>query len=187
MITNYKAAKAAGETLYFARRPCKRGHRCGRYVSTRQCFECVALHRRENAEKHNAACRAWALANPERDAAAKRAWKAANPDRVLAQARKDRKKWRKRHPHVAIANARARDLAKKRRCPAWADLKAIAEFYRRAAEMRLSTGEAWHVDHIIPLCGETVSGLHVVENLRVVRGAENLRKSNKFEPYSEAA
>jgi hypothetical protein len=41
--------------------------------------------------------------------------------------------------------------------------------------------EPWHVDHIIPLQGDLVSGLHVPSNLQVMRGVENVRKNKKFE------
>lgn len=40
----------------------------------------------------------------------------------------------------------------------------------------------WHVDHIIPLNGRLVSGLHIWSNLRVIPAIINLRKNNFYEP-----
>jgi 5-methylcytosine-specific restriction endonuclease McrA len=44
-----------------------------------------------------------------------------------------------------------------------------------------STGVQWHVDHIIPLQGKNVSGLHVPENLQVIQGSLNIKKGNRFD------
>jgi hypothetical protein len=42
-------------------------------------------------------------------------------------------------------------------------------------------GFPWHVDHIIPLQGEMVSGLHVPNNIQVIPWIDNVRKANSFE------
>jgi hypothetical protein len=63
---------------------------------------------------------------------------------------------------------------KMQKTPLWADLNAITTFYKNCPV-------GYHVDHIVPLNGTNVSGLHVVENLQYLPAAENIAKSNKFE------
>ena len=78
-----------------------------------------------------------------------------------------------------------REAAKKKRIPPWADLKAIERFYHDAKTMTELTGEPWHVDHVIPLQGKTVSGLHVHTNLQILPGRENSSKNNRFDADSQ--
>ena len=83
----------------------------------------------------------------------------------------------------AKVNARNR-LAKLRRrkyaVVAWADQDKIKEFYEKAARMTLETGKKYEVDHIIPIKGKLVCGLHVESNLQVISRSENARKRNSF-------
>ena len=85
----------------------------------------------------------------------------------------------------AIACARAsgarRRAAELQRTPPWADHEAIRRVYQQAQEAALETGLSYHVDHIIPLQGRLVSGLHVHNNLQVLTALENSRKHNRFE------
>jgi hypothetical protein len=63
----------------------------------------------------------------------------------------------------------------------WANPDAILEIYRHAELMTRTTGRLHVVDHIIPLQGRTVSGLHIETNLRVIKHNENARKRNAWE------
>lgn len=60
------------------------------------------------------------------------------------------------------------------RVPKWSEKEQIVEFYKNCPE-------GYHVDHIIPLKGKLVSGLHVISNLQYLTAEENIRKGNKFE------
>jgi len=64
--------------------------------------------------------------------------------------------------------------AKLQRTPTWADLEKIEEIYKKCPD-------GYHVDHIVPLQGTNVSGLHVETNLQYLKAEENLKKSNSFE------
>lgn len=75
----------------------------------------------------------------------------------------------------AIRNRRVRQAT-----PKWADLTAIAEFYKEARWMSLRTKRKHHVDHIVPIEGGTVCGLHVENNLRVLPAVENVRRARKW-------
>lgn len=148
----------------------------------------------------------YALKNHEKLAAYKYAWrkkKRENPEYVAKenQAQKERRAkkvyveqlvkaairaslYRKNNPARVNANKAKRKAAKILRTPKWLtpiDFERINTQYQLASILTKLHNEQWHVDHIIPLQGTTVSGLHVPANLQVVRWKENLTKSNKFE------
>jgi hypothetical protein len=78
-------------------------------------------------------------------------------------------------------HANKRRVARLQRTPLWADQDAIKAIYAEALRLKRETGVEHHVDHIIPLQGELVSGLHVENNLQVLPWRENILKRNHFE------
>lgn len=55
------------------------------------------------------------------------------------------------------------------------------EIYIHAAELTEESGIEHFVDHILPLQGENISGLHVFWNLQILTQSENNQKFNKFD------
>ena len=165
-----------------------------RFVSSRCCVVCASARaladKRAHPEKVAAQRKKWARENPDRHKAIKAAWNKAHPE---GQAKRSRRwylanrnqanaatnEWRKRNPGKAAARQNKRRCSKLQRTPPWADLEAIAVFYTEAAQRR-AAGEMVEVDHVIPLQGETVSGLHVSANLQIIAMAANRAKANVF-------
>jgi 5-methylcytosine-specific restriction endonuclease McrA len=83
------------------------------------------------------------------------------------------KQWKKRNKGLVNATAAKRNSAKLLRTVAWANLEKIKEIYKNCPKGMV-------VDHIIPLQGKLVSGLHVENNLQYLTPSENNRKSNKY-------
>jgi 5-methylcytosine-specific restriction endonuclease McrA len=100
---------------------------------------------------------------------------------------KDRKEksaaiWRRENSGAVNAASAKRRVAKASQTPSWANDQLIAAYYKEAKRLEELTGIKFHVDHIIPLQGELVSGLHVETNLQLLPAHENHRKSNSFDP-----
>lgn len=91
------------------------------------------------------------------------------------------KEWQRENPGIVRAHNAKRRATKLQATPQWADLGKIQEVYKEAQRLTELLGIEMHVDHIVPLQGTLVSGLHVETNLQILTAVENLRKSNKFE------
>lgn len=106
-------------------------------------------------------------------------WKQLNPEKVKAY----RKEYRSKNQSKFTALERKRYASKLQRTPKWLtefDYLYMECLYQVAAMRTKESGQEWHVDHIVPLQGKTVSGLHVPSNLQVIPATENLRKKNTY-------
>lgn len=152
---------------------------------------------RSKPDGHNRMCKPcdrtraakWAADNRERSNAIKKRYVENNPDKrkqssygwflrckkssrvVLGEAVTRR---------LALANYRAKKF---NATPQWLskeDRQLIREVYTFAKLREQAKGGKWHVDHIVPLRGDFVCGLHVPWNLQVLPAKANRLKSNKL-------
>jgi hypothetical protein len=100
-------------------------------------------------------------------------------DKILTQ----KQEYYARNKKTFLQRNAKRRAAYIQRTPEWLtedDFWIIDEIYDLAIKRSELFGFKWHVDHIIPLQGKTVSGLHVPLNLQVIPAAENHRKGNRY-------
>lgn len=65
--------------------------------------------------------------------------------------------------------------------PKWADLDKIKQIYKCASDLKKQTGILYEVDHIVPLKGKNVCGLHSEHNLQIIEMSKNRQKAYKLE------
>ena len=150
-------------------------------------------YRKDNPEKWKSINKASKLKRADSIAGYMKTYRSANAEKISTQNASYRAKfgmlmnertrlWRKKNPGTYLASKAKRRAQELRAMPAWADVIKIREIYKKASELSKLTGVLHHVDHIIPLCGKLVCGLHVHENLEAIPAVENMKKSNQFDP-----
>lgn len=114
----------------------------------------------------------WAKRNTQQAKLIKDRYVVNNKDRVRASKRK----WSKANKAQELAKCRKYQADKIQRIPKWItkdELRQIIWFY-------VNCPEGYHVDHIVPLRGKNISGLHCLANLQYLPAHENYTKSNKY-------
>lgn len=128
-------------------------------------------HYEANKEKLLAQAKKWQANNRERIRAKKKEWNVANKKHIAQK----NKQYRQENAGLKNAHTARRRALKLQATPPWADIVYIKSIYEKAAEAGM------HVDHIIPLQGELVCGLHVERNLQLLTPTENSSKGNRFD------
>ena len=107
----------------------------------------------------------------------KKEWRYKNIEKITAH---DRQRYRQ-NKHRYIAAVAKRKAKRVSATPAWANMSLIKSIYAMRSLMdKLNPFVKHHVDHIVPLQGKNVCGLHVHNNLQILTAQQNLEKSIKF-------
>jgi len=154
------------------------------------CKICVKLYNYINADTISERSKEYYKINKQRLLDKQDSYRKCNGDKIIKYRENTRKttvKYNKKYREnnklkflVYSANRRAMKLNATPRWLRKEERQQIEELYEIAQAFKLYTGQDYHVDHIVPLQGENVCGLHVPWNLQVLEASENIRKSNKF-------
>lgn len=184
METTRKLALEKGQKRYFTGVPCPKNHIAPRRTKTGECLVCRAENLVEWRKKNPAKVKQHNDTQHERYAeklsARSRKFYAEHAETLRAQ----KQEYQRNNLHIYAKIKAKRKAAQLKRTPAWLtedDHWMIEQAYELAALRTKMFGFKWNVDHIIPLQGKLVSGLHVPTNLQVITSTENRRKSNSFE------
>lgn len=168
------------------------------YAKSKPAYARVKAWRKENPEKHAAHNAAYAVAHPDKAKARQQKYLEKHAEEILIKDRNVSSQYRARHPERVAAAKKTyaqrnkgkinaavakRNAAKLNQTPVWLtedELWMVDQAYELAVLRTNIFGFAWHVDHIIPLQGKTVAGLHTPYNLQVIPAKENLRKGNRL-------
>lgn len=129
----------------------------------------------------------WKYENKEKVSEYMENWYKENKDSVLEYRKQNKDRtaeYYRNNRSRYNAHAAKRRASKLNSTPSWLtdrELELINQMYLDAKYLESKNGIKYHVDHIVPLQGENVCGLHVPWNLQVITAEENLIKSNNYE------
>lgn len=151
----------SGNKYYFTGKPCKKGHIAQRRTVNGCCNEC---EKEKNNKRYETYYKDYVAQNKDKIRSISSKWQSLNKGKVNSVTAK-------------------RHASKMLRTPKWLSkeqLLDIKEFYVMATELEAVFPWKQCVDHIVPLQGKTVSGLHVPWNLQILSAKANISKGNRF-------
>lgn len=155
----------------------------GKYGLSSQCKACYKLYYQSKKHEIDSASKirtaAWRLKNQEKYRAYSIEYYQKHTEKIKAKSAKYQPLWRAKNPGKTLALTRKYQISKINACPPWINLSEIEKIYDEAAKIR-KNGIDVHVDHIIPLRGKMVCGLHVPWNLRIIPAKDNMKKNAKM-------
>lgn len=140
---------------------------------------CLTKWRENNKEKTNLIAKNWRDRNPDKVKEMNQINYLVNREHIIKQTQQ----WVSQNRGKHNAYHTLRNLSKIQRTPKWLtkeNLLEIEVFYKKAQELTNKTKIKYQVDHIVPLNGKNVSGLHVPGNLQILTQKENIKKFNNF-------
>ena len=153
------------------------------FMECKQCRKIQTPKQKESARIRSAANeknRDYTKPNTrKRKSETQKRWAANNKEKALSVVRD----WQRNNPSKVRASSAKSDAKRALRFPKWLNalqLDHIKLFYEAANALSIELSVLYEVDHIIPLRGKNISGLHVPWNLQVITKKDNLEKSNKF-------
>lgn len=148
------------------------------------CKICVKEYKKQhyllNKEKIDIKTKQYHKDNPQANKKATENYRRNHPEKN----KRIKRAYQKNNKGKVNAITRKRQAAKLNRTPLWLtkeQIKEMEQFYINAQNLTQETGIKYAVDHIIPLQGKNISGLHVPWNLRVITAFENTSKGNRYD------
>jgi hypothetical protein len=191
-------ALKSGSVYYLTGLPCLRGHISTRVASSGHCRQCIKerIPSPESMERTKERMRQYSRTPKRLHDSLERARKrlstpegrAKHREQVRRSMQRPEAKVKQRESYKRYARsekgkaAAKRGMVKRRAVkfkamPRWVDITKVNLFIDNCPV-------GFHIDHIIPLVGEAVCGLHALENLQYLPAQENRLKSNKIDPFS---
>lgn len=156
-----------------------------------KCKPCEKEYRKANAAMYKTLRREYYERNRELEKDRSLSYYRENRDRLIRQHAEymertytQQRAYRLEKKDVYAARLAFGRAARSKRTPPWltdAHFEEFYDFYSRARGVTDLTGVPHQVDHIVPLRGKKVSGLHVPWNLQIITAEANLRKGNRHE------